>query len=407
MRIAIVNPYPVFSRAVGGVTRVYGLVRHLAPRHRVAVFAHASGDLDADAEAVREINGLGAEQHLFPRPPRGPSAQISWLAASVPYHVCWNRNPHLEAALNTMSQEADSPFDVVHTEFAYMQPALTNLDARTIRVLAEQETMSLAVDRLRELPLRQLAPFEYVLRMQRRKILRFERAVLPTFDRCYGITEAEASRMAEATRTVHILPHVVCTRAFTVTPTEPANSAVLFVGNYAHTPNLHALAWFTERVWPLVRTAAPHAVFDVVGPGMSPAARARFERIQGVRIRGRVEDLRAAYHAAAVFVNPIRSGGGMRGKVLEAFACGRAVVSTDLGMDGIAAQAGVHFTAANDPRSFALAIGRYLASLPTRRQHGAAARELVERLYDRDVVFGRLECDYEELAGRRHHRMAS
>jgi glycosyltransferase involved in cell wall biosynthesis len=112
-------------------------------------------------------------------------------------------------------------------------------------------------------------------------------------------------------------------------------------------------------------------------------------------VSGRVEDLAGAYRESAVFANPIRSGGGMRGKLLEAFACGIPVVSTAIGLEGIAARPGEHCDRVDDEDGFAAAILRLLADASLCRARAERARALVVTHYDVGVVLGRLEAAFE------------
>ncbi len=406
----MVHPYPVYSRAVGGVTRVMALVRHFAQRHRLTVLAHSSGDAKVDGEAVADLARLGVEQKLFALPRPAPLRQLVWVAGPTPYYVRRNRNPALEAELARLAAEG---LDLVHVERSYFAPMLTGLSPRPLLALAEQETMSLAVDRLRRLPWLAKTGYERYLGAERRRVRRFEAAALPAYDLLYAITPQEAERMsALARRAVAVLPHIVCPRTFCGQEAEQRvagaeflagssnGGSLLFVGNYAHRPNLHALTWFVERVWPRVVRQLPAARFDVVGPGLAAEPRRALQG-EGVRFLGRVEDLVGKYRESAVVVNPIHSGGGMRGKVLEAFACQRAVVSTPMGMEGIAAGDGEHYLAAGSVEEFAAAVVRYLKDAGLRRAHGAAARRLVERLYTSEAVFSRLEAEYEAAVAQR------
>jgi glycosyltransferase involved in cell wall biosynthesis len=399
MRIAVLHPYPVHGRAVGGVTRLYALVRHLGSRHSVTVLCHAGEDPASDAEAVRELAEMGVRQRLFPRPAAGPVKRLSWVLGRSPYAVEYNRNPDLADALAALEREEG--LDVVHVELSYMAPFLAKLDPRTVRILAEQETMSMALDRLRRVPFTSRTLFEHYVGMERGKVRRFEDEALRSFQVVYGITETEAAWLAGRTgRPIRVLPHIVATRTFVPAPDEPAEPKVLFVGNFVHRPNLHGLTWFLEKVWPAVRAAVPDALLEAAGPGLTEAWRRKRER-DGVSAPGRVENLVERYQEAAVFVNPIRTGGGMRGKVLEAFACGRPVVSTPMGMEGIDAQPDRHHLEASEPGPFANAVVRYLKDADLRRAHGQAARQLVERLYDPSVVFARFESDALEAVSRR------
>ena len=398
MRIGIVHPYPVHARAVGGTTRVYALVRHLAARHSVTVLAHASGSEEADRGAVGEMAALGVEQRLFPLSRPALWRRVPWTVGSTPYFVHRNRNAALERAIASLD------VDVVHVEHGYLAPLLAGLRPGTARLLAEQETMSLAITRLREAPAR--SAYEWYLLSQRRKVAAFERRAFAAYDRICAISPAEAQYLGTLTgRSIGLVPHVVDTTAFRPRAGDASGAGVLFVGNYAHRPNGQGLAWFLEHVWPRVRAAAPSAGLDVVGPGLSAPDRERVARAGG-RPRGRVEDLVAAYRDAAVFVNPMRTGGGMRGKVLEAFACGGAVVSTSMGMEGVDARDGEHGQIADEPEGFAAAVMRYLADPALRARHGAAARALVERAYDPRVVFPRVEDEYAAAVASRRQATA-
>lgn len=403
MRIAIVHPYPVSSRAVGGTTRVHMLVRHLAPRHAVHVLTHASEDPAADARAVAELAGLGVEQRVFARPHATVRAKLAWALGPSPYFVAHNRNPALEAALQRLDRGGD--LDIVHLELAYLAPVLWGLGSHPARILAEQETMSLMIERLRAVP-RRLSLYQRFIAHTVERVRRFEAEALGEFDRAFAICDAEAAQLARTSgRPVGVLPHVVSAAAFTPAAREPSEPVVLFVGNFRHDPNLHAVSWLAAEVWPGVRAEVPGARLDVVGPHL-PEAAARELAERGARVLGCVEDLAGCYRGAAVFANPILSGGGMRGKVLEAFACGRPVVSTRLGMEGIAAEDGVHCDLADDANGFAGGLVELLRSPGMRAERGRRARELVERLYDAPVVFARLEAAYAEAVAARRARSA-
>jgi glycosyltransferase involved in cell wall biosynthesis len=399
MKIAIVHPYPVHSAAVGGTTRVYALVRHLASAgHVVTVLAHATGKAEADRAAVGDLASLGVSQRLFPlvKPPL--RARLGWISGPIPYYVHRNRSPSLEDELARIGP------DLVHVEAGYLAPLLDRLDPRVPRTLAEQETMSLAVDRLRTA--RGRSPWELFLLTQRRKIIAFEQQALTRFQRVWAISAAEATHLSRLLgRAVEILPHVVDTRSFQPGAEPAAAPRLLFVGNYAHRPNWHALLWLLSQVWPRIRAQVPEAQLEAVGPGLDAAKRERVERAGG-SAPGRVADLAAAYRGAAVFLNPIRSGGGMRGKVLEAFACGCAVVSTSMGMEGVDARSGEHCQLADTREEFASAVVRYLRDPALRREHGRAARALVERNYDPGRVFPRLEAAFAELIEQRRRSVA-
>ncbi len=402
MRIAIVHAYPVHSRAVGGTTRVYAMVRHLAARHEVLVLTHRHGDAEEAEAAERELAGLGVVQRCLPRPPSSWLTKAGWALGREPYYVAHNRNPALRAALEGFDRE--QPLDVVHLELSLLEPLTAGLGPHVARVLAEQESMSLAIERLRGVEFRHKSPYQHYITLELPRVRRFESEVLRRFDRLFAITELEAERMRAASgRPVDVLPHVVDTQAFTPAQVPARTPTVLFVGNYRHHPNVEAVHWLTERVWPAVRARMPSATLSLVGPGLE-AAQAGALRSLGAAVLGRVEDLAGCYREAAVFANPVLSGGGMRGKILEAFASGLPVVSTGVGLEGAAGENGVHWCRADAPDAFAERLVELLGDPARRAAIGRAARTLVEAQYDVRAVLARLEAAFESALRARRRR---
>lgn len=405
MRIAIVHPYPVWSRAVGGTTRVYALVRHLAPRHEVHVFTHSHGRTEEEDAAVRELAALGVTLRVIPRPPCTWLTKAHWALQRAPYFVSHNRSPALEAELVALDRERG--LDVAHLELIALAPLLGELGPRCARVLAEQELMSITIERLRSVSFRHKDAYQHFITLQIPRIRAYEAGVLQGFDRLFGISEGEAIRMAELSgREVEVLPHAVDTRTFTPGDAPPARPCILFVGNYGHHPNVEGVFWLMEKIWPAVRAGAPEARIRLVGPGLEASHVRALERL-GAEVAGRVEDLVGAYRAATVFANALRSGGGMRGKVLEAFACGVPVVSTGIGLEGVAATPGEHCDRADEAGDFAAALLRLLGDASLRRARAQHARDLVVAHYDARVVMGRLETAFEGAAAVRRAQVCA
>lgn len=401
MKIAIVHPYLVHSQAVGGTTRVHALVKHLAVRHSVEVLTHSSGRPEDDAAAVADLAKLGVPHRCFAKPRATPPRKLAWMLSSEPYFVGHNRNPSLAAYLAERDRAGE--LDLVHLEFGYLEPLLHGLGSRPARILAEQETMSLMLERLRHVPGALKSAYQLYIVRELRAVRRFEQDILPRFDRAFAITPEEAGLFtAILGHPAPVLPHVVEAERFAPPVHEPTAPVCLFVGNFAHDPNRFALRWLLAEPWPEIRARSAGARLEIVGPELPPEDR-RLAEEAGATVLGRVEDLAAAYRRAAVFLNPIRSGGGMRGKVLEAFASARPVVSTRLGMEGIAAESGVHFDAADDGVGFAAAVLRLLADPSLRSARGEEARRLVLERYDAPRVFARLEQEYELAVERRRH----
>jgi O-antigen biosynthesis protein len=180
-------------------------------------------------------------------------------------------------------------------------------------------------------------------------------------------------------------------------PAQQLNAArdpatLLFLGNFRHTPNLEGVQWLVREVFPLVRQARPDAKLLIVGAEPPPAH--SFPSSEGLEVMGFVPDLGEVVSRASVFVCPIRSGSGVRVKLLEAFAAGIPSVSTHLGAEGLAQEDGSVCLLADDPALFAAAILRLLSDRAFATAMATRARAEVVENWDAAHVGRKLVADY-------------
>lgn len=175
---------------------------------------------------------------------------------------------------------------------------------------------------------------------------------------------------------------------------------MLFLGNFRHTPNQEALAWFLDRVLPLVRAEEPRARLLIVGS--EPPARESLRHREGVELVGFVEDVREPLARYALFICPILSGSGVRVKLLEAFAAGIPVVSTRLGAEGLASQDGEICALADEPAAFARHTVDLLRDSGKATAMAARARqEVVTKRDMREMTRQLINCYRAEIARKR------
>jgi glycosyltransferase involved in cell wall biosynthesis len=157
---------------------------------------------------------------------------------------------------------------------------------------------------------------------------------------------------------------------------------LLFTGTMDYRPNVDAVLWFAEAILPRLRQALPDVRCLVVGKAPDPRLRAAARRRPGLIVTGGVPDVRPYLARAALYVVPMRMGSGVRLKVLEAMAAGVPVVSTGVGLEGIAAVDGEHALVADTPAAFAAAVLRLRADPALGARLARGARALVEQRYD-------------------------
>ena len=156
---------------------------------------------------------------------------------------------------------------------------------------------------------------------------------------------------------------------------------VVFTGAMDYRPNIDAVAWFAEEVWPQVRAARSDALFQIVGS--KPAGEVlKLGGRDGIEVTGRVPDVRPYLANADVAVAPLRIARGIQNKVLEAMAMARPVVATGAAFEGINAVPGEHLVVENDPAPMARAILDIAGNEMLARSLGQAARRQVIAHYD-------------------------
>jgi polysaccharide biosynthesis protein PslH len=178
---------------------------------------------------------------------------------------------------------------------------------------------------------------------------------------------------------------------------------LLFVANLGYFPNTDAAEGLIGDVLPALRERGGNIHLDIVGPGASAGMRHQAKTSVNchVAIRGEVESVAPWYAQADIAVVPLRAGGGTRIKILEAFAYGVPVVSTELGAEGLNTVAGRHLLLADNAADFASACLRVAADAVLAENLAANARELLRLNYTPDRVHAKMDAIVDDLVPER------
>jgi glycosyltransferase involved in cell wall biosynthesis len=174
----------------------------------------------------------------------------------------------------------------------------------------------------------------------------------------------------------------------------PEGDDLVFVGKMDFRPNIDGVLWFAQEVLPLIRQQAPAVRFWVVGKDPHPRLKPLAED-PAIELTGWVEDVRPYIAGAAVYVVPLRIGGGTRLKVLEAMAMEKAIVSTTLGCEGFNLVPDQELVTADTPGDLAAAVLALLRDPDRRDRLGRAARRFAGSRYDWRIVVPQLERAFE------------
>ena len=228
------------------------------------------------------------------------------------------------------------------------------------------------------------------------KLRRYESETSPRFDMNIVVSDKDGELLADRVPGVRtcVVPNGVDVDYFAPSTT-PQEQALIYTGGMNMFANRDAVMYFLTEIWPLVREKVPGARFYAVGQEPPRELVAFGERDPQVVVTGFVDDIRPYVQKAAVYVVPLRVGGGTRLKVLDSMASGKALVSTSIGCEGIEVRPGEHLEVADTPETFARTTLAVLGDAERRRVLGAAARGLVEQRYAWQVIGDQLMQAYE------------
>ena len=399
MRILLVAPMVPQQDGAGAIpVLLYAQLAGLRERHEVTVVA-GLGDEPGEKEAAAQLVREGVDLHIADRrrPPPGLrrwrrrwQLAASWARRGWPWRTVWFAAPAFQTVLDRLS--ATRAFDVVAVEDDAL--AVFRFPAEVPAVLTELEVIKRGSDG-------QGAgnpagwPRSAIRRMDRHRWTGFQRMAWRRFDRVQVFTERDADAVAEIAPDV--APRVRVNPFGLVLPpaTNPRSEVpglVLFVGNFTHPPNRDAAAWLAREIMPALLARNPGAHLRIVGS--FPPESVRDLAGPQVELVADVPSVRPHIEEACVVLAPVRTGGGMRMKVLDALASGKAVVTTKRGTEGFGADPPLEI--ADDSMGFAAHAARLLENETARRELGGRARAFAERHHSPAAWAGRLEAVYEE-----------
>jgi sugar transferase (PEP-CTERM/EpsH1 system associated) len=378
----------------GGKLRTWHLMRHLARRHEITYLSFADSsvrmqDLVEMGHVASRIVTVGRDEA-----PKGSLKFYTGVARHVidplPYAIAKYRSDAYRSTLVKLL--AEHPVDLIVCDF--LVPAVNlpdqlpcpavlfthNVEAEIWRRHTEQQGSTIQ---------------RWLYGLQYKRMLDFERDTLARFDAVLAVSEQDRNTFEllypGATRSrAFVVPTGVDASYFSPDEHDSDRPRLVFTGSMDWLPNEDAMTFFCRDVMPIIRARVPGVELAIVGREPTRGVR-NLAAQHGVVVTGRVDDVRPFVREAAVYIVPLRIGGGTRLKIFEAMAMGKAVVSTAVGAEGLPVVHDRHLLIADDPQAFANATVRLLEDSSSRHRLGRAARDLVATRFDWAVVASELE----------------
>lgn len=389
-----VLPYPPDS---GPKVKTWNVLKYLTQHHEVTLVSFVRGDQSAE---IKHLEQYCHAVHTVPME-RGSLLDAQAVARSLLTGQPWMMVRDDRAAMRQLVDRlaAEKQFDVAHADQLNMaQYAARVRGAR--KILDAHNALWLLYQRLWQTmgP----GPKKWLLGRDWRLLKQYEGRLCREFDAVLAVSEEDKAALQEAIGLgnnvdITVIPIAVDTDEVAVVTRQPGADHILHIGTMYWPPNVDGILWFIHQVYPHICAKRPKTTFDVVGARPPQEIMSLSGNGTGVNVTGYVPDPTLYRQQAGVMVVPLRAGGGMRVKILEALAQGLPIVSTTLGCEGIAVTHGQDILIADTPHEFALAVLRLLEQPQFAAELGCHGRQLAEAVYDYRQVCQPLEKVYSRV----------
>jgi len=372
-----VLPYPPDS---GPKVKTWNVLKYLAQKHQVTLASFVRGDQSEDVGRLEKLCAGG----VLTVPMKRGKVRDAWymlrsLLTGQPFLMIRDDRVTMRRLVDRLASEQH--FDVAHADQLNMAQYAARVPG-AFRVLDAHNALWVLYRRLWETM--KPGPQKWLLGRDWRLLKRYEGRICREFDAVLAVSEEDKAALEEAADRpldIRVIPIAVDTDEVAVIERTPG-PYILHIGTMYWPPNIDGVWWFLHEVYPLIRQQRPDVIFDIVGSRPPANLQALNENGIGVNVTGYVADPTPYLQRAALMVVPLRAGGGMRVKILNALTQGIPIVSTTLGAEGIAVTPGENILVADEPADLAAACLRLLNEPDLGARLARNGRALAEQKYD-------------------------
>lgn len=387
------------SKVIGGPILIYNRLKQLAKNHLVSLTAFSR---PGEEKYIPSVRPFCHDLRLVPLPPRRSMIKTTsdYFISSVPHYFL--RVHGSEEMSHTIAEMVKKDgYDFVIAEYSVMGQFLHKNPELppTRRIMSVHECYYLA--RLKSFRHHKPGFSKLKEAISLKGLKKYEFDMYRNADKILVLTPQGKEELLAVSPDLDIavVPHGVDVEAFSFSHQADEENTLVFLGNYLHYPNVDAVLYFHAEIWPRLKRVLPEMKFYVVGQSPPPEI-TRLAEDESIVVTGTVDDVTPYLRRGQVFICPVRLGGGFRGKILEAMALGRPVVSTRLGAEGIPASDGQNIILADRPDDFVKGIADLIGNPDLYQKIQKNARKLMEDRYAWDKGVARLEKVLEDMMSK-------
>lgn len=394
MKILMLTPYLPYPLLSGGQIRTFNLLKKLAKKHEITLFALIKNE--QEKQYIPELEKYCQKVEVFKRSEKPFTFKniFSALVSSYPFLVIRNYVPE---AIKAIEQELSTEkYDLIHAETFYMMPHLPENDIPTI--LVEQTIEYLGYESYaRKAP----AFLKPLLESDIKKIRKWERHYWRACDKLIVMSDDDKEFIAKQVKNnqkIDVVANGVDSEWFDQVPRKLTKEpTILSVGTFKWLPNQEAVDFLVQKIWPEIQKLLPATKLWIVGNAPTKKVIAYGEKDQQIEVLGRVPDIRDAFKEAHVLVAPVFSGKGTRYKILEAMASGTPVVASKIAVEGLNIKHGEHVLTSNSAKELAQLTVELIKDKKLWNKLSVNGKKYVSENFDWKEISKKLDMIYKEI----------
>ncbi len=406
MRILFISHFVPYPATTGASLRNFNILKEMSRTNQVHLLTFAQrerGSRPGNAKLYNEELEKYCQDVVVINVPTDCS-RLKWYSllafnifSTAPYSAWRFRSSEMVRAIG--DQLKKHSFDAIHIDTIALAQYLMHL--RGLPAVLNHHNVESNLLLMRAHNERNLVVKTYVA-IQGLKLRKAEKKAVNRFHGNICVSELDRNELLKLNpeANVRTVPNGTDTEYFSPVIGVQESASLVFAGAMSWYPNRDAMLFFGDRIWPFIRRAVPGVTMNLIGSSPPIELVKLGQRDNQFKVLGFVDDVRPTIAEAAVYVVPIRVGGGTRLKILDAMAMGKAIVSHPIGAEGLDVTDGTDIVIAQEPEEFARSVIELLQGGERRQVLGQNARKTAVAKYSWPRIIPRLEDYYREIAGR-------